>query len=164
MSQGKNRLIVQDSESFVSAAKKLISSTKTIYTGEPEIVTYKDRNPFEGAIEVRGTSEMHVMGVDEEKTYLWKNYALQANSQPADIILNNGECMEIGKGLHDNVQDTGNQMTLQPIPFDDVNIGLWAIAFYEDEKWLANVVDKSQNQVLVHCLEKPFAVKESQNL
>ena len=46
MSQGKNRLIVQDAESFASAAKILISSTKIIQIGEPEIVTYKDRNPF----------------------------------------------------------------------------------------------------------------------
>ena len=55
-------------------------------------------------------------------------------------------------------------MTLQPIPFDDVIIRMWVIAIYEDEKWLANVVDKRGNQVLVRCLEKPFGVKEPQNL
>ena len=80
MSQGKNHLIVQDTESFASAAKKLISSTKIIHIGEPEIVTYKDRNPFEGGIEVKGISKMHVMEVDGEKTSLWKNCALKANS------------------------------------------------------------------------------------
>ena len=48
--------------------------------------------------------------------------------------------------------------------FDDVNIGMWVIAIYEDEKWLANIVDKRGNQVLVCCLEKPFGVKEPQNL
>ena len=108
MSQGKNRLIVQDAESFASAAKKLISSTKIIHIREPEIVPYKDKNPFEGAVEVKGISKMHVMEVDGEKTSLWKNCALKANSQPADIILNNGESMEIVEGLHVNVQDTGN--------------------------------------------------------
>ena len=72
MSQRKNRLIVQDTERFASA-KKLISSTKIIHIGEPEIVSYKDRNPFEGAIEVKGISKMHVMEVDGEKTSLWKN-------------------------------------------------------------------------------------------
>ena len=71
--------------------------------------------------------------------------------------------MEIVEGLHVNVQETGNQIILQPI-FDDVNIGMWVIAIYEDEKWLANVVDKRGNQVLVRCLEKPFGVKEPQNL
>ena len=55
--------------------------------------------------------------------------------------------MEIFEGLHVNVQDTSNQMTFQTIPFDDVNIGMQVIAIYEDEKWLANVVDKSENQV-----------------
>ena len=72
--------------------------------------------------------------------------------------------MEIAEGLHVNVQDTSNQMTLQPIPFDGVIIRMWVIAIYEDEKWLANVVDKRGNQVLVRCLEKPFGVKEPQNL
>ena len=80
MSQGKNRLNVQDAESFASAARKLISSTKMIHIGEPEIVSYKDRNPFEGAIEGKGISKMHVMIVHGEKTSLWKNCALKANS------------------------------------------------------------------------------------
>ena len=72
--------------------------------------------------------------------------------------------MEIFEGLHVNVQDTSNQMPFQSIPFDDVNIGMQVIAIYEDEKWLANVVDKRGNQVLVRCLEKPFGNKEPQNL
>ena len=38
------------------------------------------------------------------------------------------------------------------------------MAIYEDEKWLANVVDKRGNQVLVRCLEKPFGIKEPQTL
>ena len=38
------------------------------------------------------------------------------------------------------------------------------IAIYEDEKWLADVVYARGNQVLVRSLEKPFGVKEPQNL
>ena len=38
------------------------------------------------------------------------------------------------------------------------------IAIYEDEKWLADVVYTRGNQVLVRSLEKPFGVKEPQNL
>ena len=68
MSQGKNHIIVQDTQSFASAAKKLISSTKIIHIGEPQILAYKESNPFKGAIEVKGISKMHMMGVDEEKT------------------------------------------------------------------------------------------------
>ena len=41
---------------------------------------------------------------------------------------------------------------------------MWVIDIYQDEKWLANVVDKRGNQVLVCCLEKPFGVKKPQNL
>ena len=66
------------------------------------------------------------------------------------------------EGLH--VHDTSNQSTFQPIPFDDVNIRMRVIAIYEDEKWLADVVYTRGNQVLVRCLEKPFGVKEPQNL
>ena len=41
---------------------------------------------------------------------------------------------------------------------------MWVIAIHEDEKWLANVIDKRGNQVLVCCLEKLFGFKEPQNL
>ena len=53
MSQGKNHLAIQDAHSSASAAKKLISSTKIIHNWEPHILPYKDRNLFEGAIEVK---------------------------------------------------------------------------------------------------------------
>ena len=72
--------------------------------------------------------------------------------------------MGIVEGLHVNVHNTSNQSTFQPIPFDDVNIGMWVIAIYEDEKWLADVVYTRGNQVLFCCLEKPFGIKEAQNL
>ena len=107
---------------------------------------------------------MHAMEVDGEKISLWKNCALKANFQAANIILNNGASMEIVECLHFNVLDRGNQTTFQPIPFDDANIGIWVIDIDEDRKWLANVIYKRGNQVLVRCLEKPFGVKEPQNL
>ena len=66
MSQGKNHIIVQDTQSFASAAQKLISDTKIIHIGEPQILAYKESNPFKGAIEVKGISKMHMMGFDEK--------------------------------------------------------------------------------------------------
>ena len=71
-------------------------------------MTYKDRNPFQGVIEVKGISKIHIMEVDGEKTSLRKNCALKANFQPADIILNNGESMGIVEELHINIQGTSN--------------------------------------------------------
>ena len=71
-------------------------------------MTYKDRNPFQGVIKVKGISKIHIMEVDGEKTSLWKNCALKANFQPADIILNNGESMGIVEELHINIQGTSN--------------------------------------------------------
>ena len=95
MRQVKNHPVVQDAQSFASAAKKLISSTKIILIGELQILAYKDSNPFEVAIEVKGISKMHMMEVDGEKTSLWQNCAFHANSKPAGIVLNKGEDMEV---------------------------------------------------------------------
>ena len=36
--------------------------------------------------------------------------------------------------------NTVNQMNLNPISYDDVKIGIWVITFYENKKWLGNVV------------------------
>ena len=162
MCQGKNCLIVQDCESFVAAAKQLICSTKIIHIDEQEILAYKDSNPFEGAIEVRGI----IMKVDGENTSLWRNCALQTNSKP-DIVLNKGADMEIENVTinETNVQDLRTEQdTLVGIHYNDVTIGMWVITIYEDEKWLGKVVDKKEKQICVRCLEKPFGVKEPQNL
>ena len=166
MSHGKNRVAVQDAESFASAAKKLISSTTVIYIGESEIVAYIESNPFDGAIEIKGILKMHMMEVDGEKTSLWQNCALQANFKPADIILNKGEDMKVeDESINELIgQDTAHQTNLNPINYDNVNVGIWVIIIYENEKWLGNVVDKKANQVCVRCLEKQYGVKEPQNL
>ena len=95
MSQGKNPLVVQVAQSFVSAAKKLIISTKIIHIGEPQILAYKGSNTFEEAIKIKGISKMHMMEVHGEKTSLWQNCAFHTNSKPTDIVLNNGEDREI---------------------------------------------------------------------
>ena len=117
MSHGKNRLAVQDAESFASAAKKLISSSTVIYIGESEIVAYKESNPFDGAIEIKGILKMHMMEVDGEKTSLWQNCALQANFKPAVIILNKGEDMKVeDESINELIgQDTAHQTNLNPI-------------------------------------------------
>ena len=126
MSHGKNRVAVQDAESFASAAKKLISSTTVIYIGESEIVAYIESNPFDGAIEIKGILKMHMMEVDGEKTSLWQNCALQANFKPADIILNKGEDMKVeDESINELIgQDTAHQTNLNPINYDNVNVGI----------------------------------------
>ena len=57
-----------------------------------------------------------------------------------------------------------NPINLNPISYNDVKIGIWVIAIYENEKWLGKVVSKKANQICVHCLEKPYGVREPQNL
>ena len=118
MSQGKNRLVVQDAQSFASAAKKLI-----VNIGEPQILAYKDSSPFEGAIEVKGVSRIHMMEVDGGKTYLWQNCAFHTNSKPADIVLNKRKDMEVeDESIDESIVTTNtiDQMNHSPISYDDV--------------------------------------------
>ena len=68
---GKNHLVVQDAQSFASAAKKLISNTRIIHIGDPKTLFYKDSSSFKGAIKIKGMSKMHMMDVDGEKTPFW---------------------------------------------------------------------------------------------
>ena len=168
VSQGKNRLVVlQDTQSFVSTAKKLLGSTKIMHIGEQKIVASKDSNPFKSAIEVKGILKMHMIEVDGEKAFLWQNCAFHTNSKPADIVLNKVEDMEVEyESIDESIATTyiTYQMNLYPFSYDDVKIGKWVINIYENEKWLGNVVNKKANQICVHCLEKPYGVNEPQNL
>ena len=63
-SQRKYHLVVQNAQGSASAAKKLISSNKIIQIGEPQILAYKDSNPFDGAIKVNEISKMHKMEIE----------------------------------------------------------------------------------------------------
>ena len=68
---GKNHLVVQDAQSFASAAKKLISNTRIIHIWDPKTLVYKDSSFFKGAIKIKGMSKIHMMDVDGEKISLW---------------------------------------------------------------------------------------------
>ena len=172
MSQGKNVLIVQDAESFADAAKKVTARTKIIYIGEQEVTAYKQSGPFETAVDVKGISKMHIIEVDGEKSSLWENCAFKAKSQPANIILMNNYILNVTSERDDNSDETvdneaadnSNSPALQPVSHLDITIGMWVIVLYEGEKWLAKVMNKHENQVLVRCLEKPFGINQPQNL
>ena len=134
MSQGKNHLAVQDAHSSASAAKKLISSTKIIHNWEPHILSYKDRNLFEGAIEVKW--KMHMVEVGGKKTCLSQKCAFHNNSKPADTVLNKEEDMEVqDESIHQSIVTINivDQMNLNPISYDDVKIGMWVINIYENK-------------------------------
>ena len=155
-SQEKNYLSLQDA-SFGSAAKKLISSTKIIHIGQPQIFAYKDSNPFEGTIKVKGISKMHMMEVDGEKTFLWQSCAFHTNSKLVDIVLNKREDIEVkDESIDESIvtTNTTDQMNLNPTSYDDVKIGMFVITFYEDEKWLGNVVNKKKQIKFVFIVWK----------
>ena len=167
MSQGKNRMVVQDAESFADAASKLMTSTKIIHIDEETITSYREKNSFDDAIDVKGISKIHVMEVDGKKSSFWENCAFKAILQPAKIVLNDEKSKTYETDDTAAVKETieidadgaenGNQK-LDPIPYDDVATGAWVIVLFEGEKWLAKVVNKVSNEVQVRCLEKPFGI------
>ena len=73
MSKGKDSLVVQDCESFVQAAKKLLKSTSIIHIDRAAIEIYKESQPFNNVLAVKGIFKMQVMEVSGSETKLWKN-------------------------------------------------------------------------------------------
>ena len=85
MSLGKDRAIVQDSESFAKLAKKLSESTEIIHITAEEVNAYKDSNPFNNSVPVHGISKMHVMKSDGETSYLWSNSSYHKSGSKPNI-------------------------------------------------------------------------------
>ena len=70
MSKGKDSLVVQDCESFVQAAKKLLKSTSIIHIDRAAIEIYKESQPFNNVLAVKGIFKMHVIEVSGSETKL----------------------------------------------------------------------------------------------
>ena len=73
MSKRKDSLVVQDCESFVQAAKKLLKSTSIIHIDRAAIETYKESQPFNNVLGVKGIFKMHVIEVSVSETKLCQN-------------------------------------------------------------------------------------------
>ena len=86
MSKGKDSLVVQDCESFVQAAKKFLKSTSIIHIDRAAIETYKESQPFNNVLGVKGIFKMHVIEVSVSETKLWHNCTFQKMALP-DIHL-----------------------------------------------------------------------------
>ena len=86
MSNGKDSLVVQDYKSFVQAAKKLLKSTSIIHIDRAAIEIYKESQPFNNVLIVKGIFKMHVIEVSDSETKLWRNCTFQKMALP-DIHL-----------------------------------------------------------------------------
>lgn len=83
MSLGKDRPIVQDSESFARLAKELSQSTTIVHVSNEEVNAYKELDPFSNSIPVHGISKMHVMKSNGKTSYFWTNSSYhKSGSQP----------------------------------------------------------------------------------
>ena len=86
MSKGKDSLVVQDCKSFVQAAKNLLKSTSIIHIDRAAIEIYKESQPFNNVLAVKGIFKMHVIEVSGSETKLWRNCTFQKMALP-DIHL-----------------------------------------------------------------------------
>ena len=82
MSKGKDSLVVQDCESFVQAAKKLLKSTSIIHIDRAAIEIYKESQPFNNVLAVKGIFKMHMIEVSGSETKLWRNCTFQKMALP----------------------------------------------------------------------------------
>ena len=77
MSKGKDSLVLQNCESFVQAVKKLLKSTSIIHIDRAAIEIYKESQPFNNVLAVKGIFKMHVIEVSGSETKLWRNCTFQ---------------------------------------------------------------------------------------
>ena len=87
MSIGKEKIIVQDAESFCKLAKELSKSTTVIYISSDDVEAYKRTDPFADSVPVPGISKMHFI-LSNENTQLWLNSAHQKSDPPSITICN----------------------------------------------------------------------------
>ena len=86
ISKGKDSLVVQDCESFVQVAKKLLKSASKIHIDKAAIEIDKESQPFNKVLAVKGIFKMHVIEVSGSERKLWRNCTLKNMALP-DINL-----------------------------------------------------------------------------
>ena len=82
ISKGKDSLVVQDCESFVQTTKKLLKSTSITRIDRAAIEIYKESQPFNNVLAVKGIFKMHVIEVSGSETKLWRNCTFQKMALP----------------------------------------------------------------------------------
>ena len=57
-----------------------------------------------------------------------------------------------------------NDSTLNPLTSSEITVGQWVKVIYEEEVFVGKVLRKAGGETMVQCLEKPFGIREPQNL
>ena len=169
MSKRKDSLVVQDCESFVQAVKKLLKSASIIHIDRGAIEIYKESQPFNNVLAVKGIFKMHVIEGPGSETKLWRNCTFQKVALPDIHLKPKKASPETESEIVRSVEIEEGQMNkpekgLIPIPYQKVKEGMWVIVIYKEEKWIRKVVTKCHDQVCVRCLEKPFGIHQPQLL
>ena len=147
MSKGKDSLVVQDCESFVQAAKKLLKSTSIIHIDRAAIEIYKESQPFNNVLAVKGIFKMHMIEVSGSETKLWRNCTFQKMALPDIHLKPKKASPETESEIVRSVEIEEGQMNkpeegLILIPYEKVKEGMWVIVISEEEKWVRKVVTK----------------------
>ena len=147
MSKGKDSLVVQDCESFVQAAKKLLKSTSIIHIDRAASEIYKESQPFNNVLALKGILKMLVIEVSGSETKLWKNCTFQKMALPDIHFKPKKASPETESEIVRSVEIEEGQMNkpeegLIPIPYEKVKEGMWVIVISEEEKWVRKVVTK----------------------
>ena len=168
MSKGKDSLVVQDCESFVQAAKKLLKSTSIIHLDRAAIEIYKESQPFNNVLAVKGIFKIHVIEVCGSETKLWRKCTFQKMALPDIHLKPKKASPETEREIVRLVEIEEGQINkpekgLIPIPYQKMKEGMWVV-IYEEEKWIRKVVTKCHDQVCARCLEKPFGIHQPELL
>ena len=168
MSKRKDSLVVQDCESFVQAVKKLLKSASIIHIDRGAIEIYKESQPFNNVLAVKGIFKIHVIEVSGSETKLWRKCTFQKMALPDIHLKPKKASPETEREIVRLVEIEEGQINkpekgLIPIPYQKMKEGMWVV-IYEEEKWIRKVVTKCHDQVCVRCLEKSFGIHQPQLL
>ena len=156
-------------QKFCSGCEKVVEEYTIIHIDRAAIEIYKESQPFNNVLAVKGIFKMHVIEVSGSETKLWRNCTFQKMALPDIHLKPKKASPETESEIVRSVEIEEGQMNkpeegLIPIPYEKVKEGMWVIVIYEEEKWIGKVVTKCHDQVCVRCLEKPFGLHQSQLL
>ena len=135
----------------------MLKSTSIIHIDRAAIEIYKESQPFNNVLAVKGIFKMHVIEVSGSETKLWRNCTFQNMALPDIHLKPKKASPETESEIVRSVEIEESQMNkpeegLKPIPYEKVKEGMWVIVIYEEEKWIGKVVTKCHDQVCIRCL------------
>ena len=120
MSFGKDRAIVQDAESFAKVADKVTVNTEVKHVGNDKIKAYKESDPFNNSVPVKGIFKMHVMFADGNTSELWRNSSFHQSGTLPDVTVVRSEDLEAdGESQYNLIRQSNTIQSSNPLSYHD---------------------------------------------